>query len=161
MAITLLVFGGSYFYASTSHESFQSTLSIEPGLLHSLSKTLLAGSTITVNFQEESGNPLWVLIMNSAQWASVENGRYVGSLYEVRDVAAGTFAYTTQTGDTYYIVFDHGSGLQNTNETVTVAYDYAIPNPTRQGLGILSAALGGLMALIALRTWRKTRGQSV
>ncbi len=156
-AVVFLAIGGYFLYASTSHSSYDSTVNLEPGLAYELHKTLPAGSTITGSFREVSGQPVNLYIMDSSQFASFQNGGYTASLYQVAEEATSTFAYTTQTGDIYYLLFRHGSGLADTTETITVARDYAVPDTFRQGLGLLNIALAGMFAALAVHSFRARR----
>ncbi len=88
--VILFSIGGYFLLTSTTHQTYTSTVNLEPGLVHGLPATLPAGSGISGHFAEANGRPVGLYIMSSAEWASYQNGVDAGSLYARPDTAAAS-----------------------------------------------------------------------
>jgi hypothetical protein len=166
-AIRLLVFAilflglGIFNFATyTSVTSYQSTFSLQPGLAYDLPAQLNPSDTISGTFQENSGNPISLYILTSAQFASYQAGNLFSYLYSVTDVAAGSFSYTVNAQDTYYLFFSHGAGLRNNIETVFTVRSYTTHVSYRLFLGIFFIAVAAVESYFAYRLSRRAASAS-
>ncbi len=124
IALILLVLGGYTLYVSNVYHSYQSTFNIGPNRYFRIPTDLRETTTISGNFQESGGRPVSFSVMSSVQFASFQLGSNLGDLYSIQDVPASAVSFTSTASDTYYLVFTHGTGLQNTSETVSFQRSY-------------------------------------
>lgn len=129
------------FVTYTSTTSLQSTFALKPGLAHYLSTTLSPSDVINGQFQENSSMLVSFYILNSAQFAAHEANMSFSDLYALTNVASGTFSFKVTIQDTYYLFFDHGTGLSNVAEIVYVQRAYTHHDDYRLYLGILFLGL--------------------
>src|SRR6266705_2057902 len=108
-AVLLLGFSVYNFVTYTSMTSHQSTFSLQPGLAYEIPATLNPSDSVSGTFQENSGNPVSLFLLSSAQFASHQAKSPFTYLYSVTNVAYGSYSYTASVQDTYYLFFDHGS----------------------------------------------------
>ena len=157
LAFAILFVGLSAFNFATytSVTSYQSTFSLQPGYAYHFAYQLNPSDTISGSFQESSGNPVTLYIMNSAQYASFQAGSSLSYLYSVTDIAVGSFTYSVGLKDTFYLFFSHGSGLVNTTETVFAVRSYTTHDTFRLGLGIFFVAVAGAEFYLGFRIRRR------
>ena len=154
-AVLLLAFAIYNFATFTSTSSHQSTFTLQPGLSYEIPATLNPSDTASGSFQENSGLPVNFFILSSAQFAAYEaNGRFT-YLYSVPNVSSGTYSYTATFQDTYYLFFDHGSGLGNSAETVFAVRDYTTHISSRLYFGIFFVAAAAADFYFAYRSNRR------
>jgi len=119
--VALLVIAGIAFAVSYSSGSRQSTFSFGPDLHYRIPADFAAGTTIEGQFRETSGRAVSFYLMSSAQYSSYVGGTWIGSLYGVGEAISSSISYTTPVRDTYYLVFFHGTGI---NDTQTVNFEW-------------------------------------
>jgi len=156
-AFVLLGFSLYNFVTYTSTISYQSTFSLQPGLAYEIPATLNPSDIITVQFQENSGMPVSFYILSSAEFASHQANQPFSYLYAVTNVPSGTYSYTIIVQDTYYLFFDHGTGLGNTIETVYSQRMYTTHSDYRLGVGILFLAIAGVDFFYAYRSRKRAQ----
>ena len=135
-AFIVLGFSVYNFATYTSTTSYRSTFTLQPGLAYELQMTLSPSDTISGAFQENSGLSVAFYILSSAQFAAHQAQQPFTYLYSVPQTPSGTFSYTVSAQDTYYLFFDHGSGLANNTEIVYAVRDYTTHISYRLFLGI-------------------------
>jgi len=136
-AFLLLGFSIYQFVTYTSTTSFQSTFSLQPGLAYDFHYQLNPSDSLRVTFQENSGLPVNLYILSSAQFASYQAKNPFTYLTSDANVPSGTFSYTAMSQDTYTLFFDHGAGLANATETVYAQRSYATHISDRLFFGTL------------------------
>jgi len=141
--VILFAVAGTSFYFSYSTLSRQSTFSFGPQQWYRIAADLASGTTIEGQFTETSGQAVNFSIMSSAQYASLSGGMWNGSLYWLGEVISSSISYTTTARDTYYLVFLHGSGLNNNTQTVSFARTFTNLNLVylASGLGFVAIAI--------------------
>ena len=154
-AILFLGLATFNFATYTSVTSYQSTFSLQPGLAYHFVYQLNPSDTISGTFQESSGNPVSFYILSSAQYASYQASNSFSYLYSVTDIAVGSFTYSVNLKDTFYLFFSHGAGLINTTETVFAVRSYTTHDTFRLGLGIFFVAVAGTEFYLAFRIRRR------
>ena len=120
--VALVILAGGVFVISYSAGSRASTFSFAAGLHYRIPADLAAGSTIEGAFREIGGRPVNFYIMTSVQYASYYGGTWAGSVFGVGEAISSSVSYSTAARDTYYFVFIHGAGI---NETQTVSFDWS------------------------------------
>jgi len=149
--LVLFVVAGTSFYFSYSTLSRQSTFSFGPQLWYRIAADLASGTTIEGQFTETSGQAVNFSIMSSAQYTSFAGGMWNGSLYWLGEVISSSISYTTTARDTYYLVFLHGSGLNNNTQTVSFARTFTNLNPVFLVSGVGFVAIGMIDLFLAFR----------
>jgi hypothetical protein len=92
-------------------------------------------------FQENSSMLVSLYILSSAQFAAHQANMSFSDLYALTNVASATFSFTVTIQDTYYLLFDHGTGLRNVAEIVNFQRSYTGHDNYRLYLGILFLCL--------------------
>src|SRR5437870_10877684 len=69
-AVFLLAFSVYNFVTYTSMTSHQSTFSLQPGLAYEIPATLNPSDSVSGTFQENSGSPVSLFVLSSAQFAA-------------------------------------------------------------------------------------------
>jgi len=156
-AIVLLGFSVFSFVTYTSSISHQSTFSLQPGLAYDIPSTLNPSDSVTVTFQENSGMLVSFYVLSSAQYASYLAKNPFSYLSSVTNVASGGFSFTAIVQDTYYLFFDHGTGLANTVETVYALRSYTTHIAYRLYVGIFLLVAAGVDLYYAYRTSKRSR----
>lgn len=136
-AVFLSGFSIYQFATYTSTTTYQSTFSLQPGLAYDFTPTLNPSDSATVVFRENSGRIISLYVLSSAQYASYQAKNPFSYLTSVTNVPSGTLTYIAPVQDTYYLFFDHGSGLANTTETVYAQRSYTTHISYRLYFGIL------------------------
>ena len=154
-AILFLGLATFNFATYTSVTSFQSTFTLQPGLAYHFVYQLNPSDTISGTFQESSGNPVSLYILSSAQFASYQASNSLSYLYSVRDIAVGSFSYSVNLKDTFYLFFSHGAGLINSIETVFAVRSYTTHDFFRLILGIFFVGVAGTEFYLAYRIRRR------
>ncbi len=149
--LVLLVLGGVAFYDSNAASFYQSTFNILPSKFFKITDNIKDQTTLKGSFQETSGRPVTFLIMNSAQLAVFQIGQGNASLYSIQNVATGSFSFTFNTVDQYYLVFLHGSSLLSSTETVSFQRSYYSLARVEVGLAIVLWSMGVLQLYWGLR----------
>jgi len=148
--VVLFVIAGTSFYFSYSTLSRQSTFNFGAQRWYRIEADLAGGTTIEGQFVETSGRAVNFYIMSSAQYTSFVNGTWIGSLYGLGEVISSSIAYTTTARDTFYLVFTHGSGINNT-QTVNFARTFTNLNLVYLISGLGFVAIGVLDLYLAFR----------
>ncbi len=128
VGLVLLALGAYALYTSNVSHDYSSTFNVLAARYLKIAANLKAGTLVTGSFQETSGRPVTFQIMSSVQLASYQVGQNIGNLYAVLDVTSGAISFTCTATDTYYLVFTHGTGFQNTTETVSFQRSYHSPD---------------------------------
>jgi len=154
-AVFLLAFSAYNFVTYTSMTSHQSTFSLQPGLAYEIPATLNPSDSVSGTFQENSGSPVSLFVLSSAQFAAHQAKNPFSYLYSVTNVPSGSYSYTASVQDTYYLFFDHGSGLANNTETVFAVRNYTTHISYRLFLGIFFIAAAVADFYFGYRSSRK------
>ena len=120
--VALIIVAGAVFAISHSAGSRASTFSFAAGLHYRIPAALASGTAIEGTFRETGGRPVNFYIMTSAQYESYYGGTWAGSVFGIGEAISSSVSYTTTARDTYYLVFVHGAGV---NETQTVSFDWS------------------------------------
>lgn len=143
---------GAYFLATAGGvQSGDRTFDLIPGKGYSVPFNLANQATIQGDFRETSGSPVRFYVMSSVQYASLETGQGIGSLYNLPATDSSTFSFTATAQDTYYLIFFHGSGLANTTETVRLHWSLGALNQTRLFTGIGFLGISSVDFFLAFR----------
>jgi len=148
--LVLFVVAGTSFYFSYSTLSRQSTFNFGAGQWYRIAADLASGTTIEGQFAETSGRAVNFYVMSSAQYTSFANGTWIGSLYGLGEVISSSISYTTTARDTFYLVFSHGSGINNT-QTVNFARTFTNLNLLYLVSGLGFVAIGCIDLYLAFR----------
>lgn len=159
-AFLLLGFCIYNFVTYTSTTSFQSTFSLQPGLAYDFQGNLNPSDSVSGTFQENSGMLVSVYVLSSAQFAAHQAKNPFTYLYSVSNVASGSFSYSATVQDTYYLFFDHGSGLANVTETVFAVRNWTTHISYRLFLGIFFLVAAVADFYFAYRSSRRARSVS-
>ena len=151
-ALFILVLGGFSLATYRRSSTLQSTFNIQPGLTYALSTNRSPSDTIAGHFQVTSGTPVSFYIMTSAQYSSAQIQASFQFLYNASDSSLSSIAFTFPAQDTYYLVFDHGTGYSQTTETVYFQRTYTSSSVTTEALGVIFLIFGGASLAIALRS---------
>ncbi len=157
VGVVLLALGASALYASDLSHDYSSTFNVLAGRYMKIAANLKAGTWVTGSFQETSGRPVTFQIMSSAQLASYQVGQDIGNLYAAVDVTSASISFTCTAADTYYLVFTHGTGLQNTTETVSFQRSYHSPDAFLLVTGGILGVAGPLEIYWGTRLRRERR----
>ncbi len=149
--LVLLVLGGLAVYDSNAATFYQSTFNILSLKFFKITDNIKDQTTLRGSFQETSGRAVTFLIMSSAQLATFQIGQGNASLYSMKNVATGSFSFTFNTPDQYYLVFLHGSGFLSTTETVSFQRTYYALARIEFGFALVLLGMGVLELFWGLR----------
>ena len=156
-AFFILAFSIFNFATYTSTTSLQSTFALQPGLAYYLSTTRNPSDMISGQFQENASMLVSFYILSSAQFAAHQANISFTDLYALTNVASGTISFTVTIQDTYYLFFDHGSGVRNVAEIVNFQRSYTTHDNNRLLLGTLFLGLALADFYYAFRSNKKER----
>ncbi len=149
--LVLLVLGGVAVYDSNAATFYQSVFNLLPLKFFKITDNIKDQTTLKGSFQETSGRTVTFLIMSSAQLAAFQIGQGNASLYSMVNVATGSFSFTFNTVDQYYLVFLHGLGFLSSTETISFQRSYYALARIEFGLAIVLVGLGLLQLYWGLR----------
>ncbi len=131
-------------YMSVISEHDTDTVTIPSGSdwYYSYEFYLPSGSTVSVEYAETLGRSLDVSLFTRSQFDRYSNGLSTGSLY-FESGASGEFSHTAANSDTYYLIFEHGSGFSSTSQSIEVDFRLS-------GLDILLLVVGLALLIIGI-----------
>ena len=149
--LILLVLGGVAVYDSNAVTYYQSVFNVLALKFFKITDNIKDQTTLKGSFQETSGRPVTFLIMSSAQLAAFQIGQGNLSLFSMPNVASGSFSFTFNAVDQYFLVFLHGSGFLSSTETVSFQRSYYALARLEFGLAIVLFGMGILQLYWGLR----------
>ncbi len=122
--------------------SLEGTLTgtVEPGYFHYVQLSVFKAGQISGTFSEASGRVVNLYVFDSGQFNTFRN-QYTPPALVARSGSSGSFSTPFSLPGTYYLVVDHGPGLEQSNQTVSLAYKLDGMN-----LFIIGSGIGSLIA---------------
>ena len=108
------------------------------------SESLSAGQTVQMDFTVTGGSTVDVFILDEAQWNDYS---YDGSAASLASASAsqGSVSLKVETGGTYYLVIDHGSGYDGSVQEGKTTTNIMGTNANSVILGVVILAVGVLL----------------
>ena len=122
--LILVLIGGYTLYNYNPVHAYQSTFNLLPGKYFKIGANLRDQTRITGAFQEMSGRSVEFMVMSSTEFAAFQTRTGNASLYSLPETAAGQVDFTSSVPDTYYMLFQHGTGYLNATQTVNFQRTY-------------------------------------
>ena len=99
-------------------------------------------------FSESQGQALGVYVFTDAEYTTFTNGYLPQGLFSSDGPASGSFSVSIPAPGNYYLIFMHGTGLENTSQTVdfSVTLDGYNPVILAAGFGLLAA--GAVLVIV-------------
>ncbi len=118
-------------------------VTLDPGYYYYVPIKVAKAGQISGTFSEASGKMVRIYVFDSGQFNTLQNDGDSLGLFETEN-GSGTFSAGFQIPGSYYLVIRHGSGLEQTNEAVSLSFRIDGENLTVLGSGIASI-LGGVV----------------
>ncbi len=117
------------------------TGTIDAGYFSYLDLNVFKAGQISGRFSEASGRVVTVYVFDSGGFNTFRN-EYTPPALVARSGSAGSFSTSFILPGTYYLVIDHGPGLEQSNQTVSLTYSLDGMNSFIIGSGIGSLIAG-------------------
>lgn len=144
VGVILLFLGIILLFGSFVSDSESDTLTIPAGSdwHYFLEFFLPADGQVSGDFEETLGRSVDCFIFSESQYDSYIMGYSTGSLYHYSG-STGTFSVNAPESGKYYVVFDHGSGNEDSSQSVKV-------NVRIGGFNIILAAIALMFIVIGI-----------
>lgn len=136
-ALFVLVAAGYFLGTYTTTATRQSTFSLQPGLTAEFSLRNNLSESMAGHFEETLGRPVSFYIQTSAQFAAFQSGTSFDYVYSVTNTSSSDVSYGFSAQGPYYLTFTHGTGLDNSTETVYFQRTYTAHDSSRLLLGLV------------------------
>jgi hypothetical protein len=112
------------------------------------------GGRLEASFTESQSQAVDVFLYGEAEYTAYVAGSYPTNVYSAT-ASAGTIDVTLPRGGRYYLVFEHGPGLDGTAQTITTSIKVSGIDPTPLGIGLVVLAIGALLLAFGYRSKRR------
>jgi len=152
VAIILAIIAIFMMYQSviSKHDTNTVTIPSGSGWYYSYEFYLPSGSNVSVEYLETLGRSVDVSLFTSSQFDRYSNGLQTESLYS-ESGASGEFSHTAANSDTYYLIFEHGSGFSSSSQSVTVDFRVNGLDTLVLVVGLVLLIIGAILGFAAYR----------
>jgi hypothetical protein len=113
-----------------------------------------SGGYISVQYTESQGNPVDAYIFDSSAYSVYSFQGSASAITKRIGQSSGTISTTVPSAGSYYVVFDHGSGYENSAQSVSVILREAGLSYIPIIIGVCLLVAGIVVIIIGLRIQR-------
>jgi len=122
-------------------------------------ESLSAGQTIRMDFTVTGGSTVDVFILNEAQWSDYSYDLSSASLASASG-SHGSVSFNVETGGTYYLAIDHGSGYSSSTQEGKATINITGTNTGCLMIGAAIVVVGVLMLVGGFIRGKKEAGEA-